>query len=104
MSQFTCQCCQQVFDKSSDPCFVIRVTAFLEIEPYFDETDYDDTDRDNLSVLADTLEQVYPIEDPTLHEDQTPQDFRLCRDCYQQYMRDPVGRESQAASISFSEN
>ncbi|MEW4451785.1 hypothetical protein AB1L30_03770 [Bremerella sp. JC817] len=104
MSQFTCQCCQQVFDKSSDPCFVVRVTAFLEIEPCFDEDDYNDTDRDNLSALADTLERVYPIADPTLHEDQAERDYRLCRDCYQQFMKDPVGRESTAASISFSDN
>lgn len=104
MSQFTCQCCQQVFDKSSEPCFVIRFTAFLEIEPHFDEADFEDTDRDNLSVLADTLEQVYPIPDPTLHDDQPERDFRVCRDCYQRFMIDPVGRDVPAASISFSEN
>lgn len=104
MSQFTCHCCQQVFDKSCEPCFIVRVTAFLEIEPYFDESEYDDTDRDNLSVLADTLERVYPIADPTLHEDQMERDYRLCRDCYQRYMADPVGRESSSSSISFSDN
>jgi len=104
MSQFTCHCCQQVFDKNSQPCFVVRMTAFLDIEPYFDETDYDDTDRDNLSVLADTLEKVYPIPDPTLHDDQTEKEYRLCSDCYQRFMADPVGRESAINPISFSEN
>jgi len=104
MSQFTCQCCQQVFDRRREPCFIIRLTAFVDVEPDFDEIDFEDTDRDNLAHLADTLETIYPIPDPTLHQDQTDQDFRVCRDCYQRFMSDPIGRENPNASISFSEN
>ncbi|MEX0791655.1 MAG: hypothetical protein WD045_00860 [Pirellulaceae bacterium] len=104
MSQFTCHGCQQVFDKSSDPCFIIRLTAFLDVEPWFDESEFDDTDRDNLSSLGDTLEQLYRIDDPTLQEDQQERSYRVCRDCYQRFMADPIGGASSGSRSSFSDN
>ncbi|TWT39437.1 hypothetical protein [Blastopirellula retiformator] len=103
MSQYTCHCCQQVFDKATDPCFIVRLTAFLEIEPQLDEYDREDTDHDHLATISDALEKVQSLDDPTLHEDQLERNFQLCRDCYQRFMADPITRDP-ASSITFSAN
>ncbi|UUO07689.1 hypothetical protein M4951_05115 [Blastopirellula sp. J2-11] len=103
MSQYACHCCQQVFDKATDPCFIVRLTAFLEIEPQLDEYDLHDTDHDHLSAISDALEKIQSLDDPTLHEEHLERNFQMCRDCYQRFMADPISRDV-SASISFSAN
>ncbi|PHR96228.1 MAG: hypothetical protein COA78_29020 [Blastopirellula sp.] len=103
MSHFTCKCCQQEFDKQLDPCFIVRITAFLDVEPAVDQQEMQDPDRDNLGVLSEALETLHRMDDPTLCEDRLDEDYRLCRDCYEKYSADPIPRET-AMAIRFSEN
>lgn len=100
MIHFSCDRCKRVLDPEDDVRYVVR----LEIYAAFDPVDVDEVedDRDHLVEIQEMLEQI-DDETACLDEASQKQRFDLCSDCYKEYIRNPVGRET-VAHLDFSQN
>ncbi len=102
MIHYTCDRCK----RSIDPEDELRYAVHMEVRAVFGngETCGCDEHDDHLLELHEILERLEDAESDAVSDQvYNRQRFDLCPDCYQQFIRNPVGRESPV-TIGFSHN
>ena len=98
MMHFSCDQCGKEMRGNRDPRYVIKIEARAAHEPA--ELTDEDLDDDHMEMLSDLSEG-----EESAHLLPPRREFRydFCPDCYEKFLRDPLGRE-QAQKLFFSEN
>jgi len=84
----------------------MRYELHLEVRPALDpKVDFADEGSDHLLELHELLGQIeHPLPSGSATADQLPkQHFDLCPQCYQQFVKNPLGRAAQVM-LGFSNN
>jgi hypothetical protein len=102
MMHFSCDQCGKEMRGNRDPRYVIKIEARAAHEPA--ELTDEDLDDDHMEMLSEMLRDVSEGEE-SAHLLPPRREFRydFCPDCYEKFLRDPLGRE-QAQKLYFSEN
>ncbi len=102
MIHHTCDRCKRAIDPEDE----LRYSVHMEIRAVFGNGDacMDCGQDDHLLELDEILERLEDAENQDVCEDvYQRRRFDLCPDCYQQFIRNPVGREVPL-TIGFSAN
>ncbi|TWU65297.1 MULTISPECIES: hypothetical protein [Crateriforma] len=100
MIHYTCDRCKREIDSIDDVRFVVQ----LEIKPVREESFAPLCDEvDHLSELNEILETAPPCDCGDDNATGHRESFDLCGDCYEQFRRNPLGRELSFA-LGFSNN
>ena len=100
MIHYTCDRCKREIDPAIELHYVVQ----LEVKPVRDDSfaEFDD-EVDHLTELNEYLETNQPSV-VCEHSGEAHRDnYDLCGECYQQFKRNPLGRESGFA-LGFSNN
>ena len=102
MIHYSCDRCHRLIETEDEIRYVVR----LNIEPKLGENvfDHEDDDRDHLLEIHEILEQQ---EETSAAADDDEvycrKRFDLCYECYQAFLRNPMGQESPKP-VDFSQN
>ena len=102
MIHYTCDRCKRQINTDSQTRFVVQSdiqTAASEVEPEFED------DVDHLNALHQILEGMH---EPAMAADEDVETshhgrYDLCAECYQQFLKNPLGRDA-ALALGFSNN
>jgi len=101
MLHYSCDRCKQEI-ASSDVRYVVKLEAFVAMDPQ--ECEELDDDRDHLIEIQEILERLEDDEEADLGDAlYQKRRYDLCSVCHREYMKNPVGREL-ASQIGFSDN
>ena len=101
MIHFSCDRCKRSIDPREQLRYVVRIEVRAALD--FDEPTAADFDRDHLLELEEILERADDAESELIGDDVYQQrSYDLCTDCYQRFIRNPVGKDS--VELNFSEN
>lgn len=101
MIHYTCDCCNKRIDAQHDLLYVVRLEVYAALDP--SEGGVDD-DRDHLQEVQEILERMDDSADEQICDDvYHHQRFELCRECRQQFMKNPLGRV-MPNQLDFSNN
>ena len=98
---YSCDRCRREIDSSTD----LRYTVTVEIEAALDGPDHELVDDpDHLDDIQDMLESSDDL-CSSVFDDEVYQrkQFDLCKDCFRQYIKNPLSRES-TTPMGFSKN
>lgn len=94
MIHYSCDRCRRLIETEDDLRYVVR----LEIQAKFG------VDEDTDDLPEELLERQEDVNDPFIDEETfSRRRFDLCNECYREYIRNPLGRES-TKSVGFSDN
>jgi hypothetical protein len=101
MIHYSCDRCKRDIDATAD----LRYTVTIEIEAALDGPEHELVDDpDHLDDLQDMLESADDLCSAVFDDDvYQRKQFDLCKDCFRQYIKNPLARESNA-SLGFSKN
>jgi hypothetical protein len=102
MIHHSCDRCKRMIDADLD----LRYSVHMEIKAVFGagESDAADDDSDNLLELHEILERMDDLSSDSMGQElYQKKRFDLCPECYRQFIRNPVGRDS-SVSFGFSSN
>jgi len=107
MIHYTCDRCKREIDPTEQARYIVQI----DIRPVREESFAQFADEvDHLHELHEMLETVhhndngYQLNDVAASEEVTqPGPFDLCPACYQQFLKNPLGRETSFA-LGFSNN
>ena len=102
MIHYTCDRCKCEINPDEE----LRYSIQVEIKAVFDTPDnvIDDDDTDHLLELHEILERLEDEESDSMGDDvYQRRRYDLCCDCFRQYQKNPLGRES-GLSLGFSAN
>ncbi len=101
MIHYSCDRCRRDIDTSSDH----RYTVTIEIEAALDGPEHELVDDpDHLDELQDLIDSADDLCSSVFDEDvYQRKQFDLCRSCFQQYIKNPLARETNS-SIGYSPN
>ena len=101
MIHYSCDRCQRLIETDDELRYVLRI----EVEAKLGENAFSDDDApDHLLEIHEIIERQDDaldslVDDEVYHRKR----FDLCRDCYQAFLRNPLGKES-TKSVGFSNN
>ena len=98
---YSCDRCKREIDSSTD----LRYTVTIEIEAALDGPDHELVDDpDHLDDIQDMLDSADDL-CSSVFDDEVYQrkQFDLCKDCFRQYIKNPLSRES-TTPMGFSKN
>ena len=98
---YSCDRCKRDIDRSTD----LRYTVTIEIEAVIDGPDHELVDDpDHLDTIQDMLDSADDL-CSSVFDDEAYQrkQFDLCKDCFRQYIRNPLSRETNTP-MGFSKN
>ena len=100
MIHYTCDLCAK--DLGDEARYVVKVEAFAAHDPA--ELTEADLEDDHMEAVSQIIQQMEENDEPAELTPTTKQ-FRydLCGDCYQRFLRDPLGRD-QSHKVIFSKN
>jgi hypothetical protein len=101
MIHFSCDRCKRMIETDHEPRCVVRIEVDVVLEP--SAVNQGDEDRDYLNeidgaILAMDLDDGFCDPDGPLRRS-----YDLCPECYQRFLRDPLGTESNM-HFGFSHN
>ena len=102
MLHYSCDRCKRMIDPEQDLRYVVK----MEIQAAMDPVDIDDVedDRDHLLEIQEILERLDDEDSANIGDDvYQKRRYDLCSDCYQKFVRNPIGREA-APHLDFSNN
>lgn len=100
MIRYTCDRCKCDINPNEE----LRYTVHVEIKAVFDSPIDEDPETDHLLELDEILERLDDEESDLINDDvYQRRRYDLCNQCYKQYQRNPLGRES-SVSFGFSPN
>lgn len=102
MIHYTCDRCKRTIDPEDE----LRYSVQMEVRAVFGTGDgcCAEEEEDHLLELHEILERMEDAESEDVCEDvYNRRRFDLCPDCYQQFIRNPVGRDTPL-TIGFSHN
>jgi hypothetical protein len=101
MIHYTCDRCKRSINANDQARYVVQIDIQSLADQLNSETD---DDIDQLSVLHEQLDELdaHPC-DPHECECNHHGRYDLCRQCYEQLLRNPLGREAMLA-LGFSNN
>ena len=101
MIHYSCDRCKREIDSDSDLRYIVRI----EIEAAMDQMAGEVVDdHDHLEVLEDLLESSDDYCESSLSDEcYQRKRFDLCGECYRQYMKNPIGKET-SLPFGFSNN
>ncbi|MFV1964655.1 MAG: hypothetical protein ACC628_04480 [Pirellulaceae bacterium] len=102
MIHYSCDRCKRALDPAAD----LRYAVMIEVQAVMDPLDVDETedDRDHLLEIQEILERIDDAENDLIGDDIYQKSrFDLCSDCYQKFIKNPIGRETPA-HLGFSQN
>jgi len=101
MIRFSCDICKRDIDPEKDLRYVVKIEIYAAFDPMAIEED----DRDHLQEIRDILERSEDAESDQIGDDVYQQlRFDLCPECRKRFLKNPLGRESAAKILNFSEN
>lgn len=101
MIRYTCDRCKRDMDPSTDLRYI--VTVEIEAAGDTDSSDLVD-DIDHLEELQDLIQSADEVCAAVFDDDlYQRKQFDLCKCCFQQYIRNPLGRDLNA-SAGYSKN
>jgi hypothetical protein len=102
MLHFTCDLCGKELQPGEDQRYVVKMETFAAQDPA--EITEADLDEDHMEAVSKLLrdETEHGLE-PELVEASKNLRFDMCQECYQKFLRDPLGRE-HVQKLYFSQN
>jgi hypothetical protein len=102
MVHFTCDLCGKDLTTSSDPRFVVKITAYADFDPT--EITDDDLDQDHMEEISTILQSQENLSPEEL-DAQLFKGFRydLCSACHGKFIKDPLNRDV-LRTLDFSKN
>jgi hypothetical protein len=97
MIHYSCDRCKRSIDSLDELRYVVKLEIIAAIEP----AEVDD-ERDHLMEVHEILEKLDDV-DVLNDEGRQQKRFDLCPECYQQFIKNPIGRDV-AAQLGFSSN
>jgi hypothetical protein len=108
MIQHLCDRCQRSIDPDVETSYHVQVDIRSEVDG--PTVDPGDDDLDQLSELHLQLEHQWdngvakdPVADEAMSAAKVHDEYHLCSDCYQQWIRNPVG-QNRLSALGFSPN
>lgn len=104
MVHFTCDLCGKDLTASSDPRYVVKISAYAGFDPT--EISEDDLDDDQMEALAEVLQnEEHHRSGPSDDDAPSYKGFRydLCPACHGRFIKDPLNRDL-LRTLDFSEN
>jgi len=100
MIRYTCDLCAK--DLNDEPRFVVKMEAYADHDPA--ELTEEDLGEDHMETVSQMIQEMEEADEEIVLAP-TSQQFRydLCSDCYQRFLRDPLGREL-SQKVVFSKN
>jgi hypothetical protein len=103
MIHHSCDRCKRMIDVEEE----LRYSVHLEVKAVFgthEGVEEEEDDSDHLLELHEILERIDDLENGAVDEAiYQRKRFDLCPDCYRQFIRNPVGRDT-SLSLGFSSN
>jgi hypothetical protein len=100
MIHYTCDLCAK--ELTDEPRYVVKMEAFADHDPA--ELSEDDLAEDHMEAMSQMIEEMEEKnEEPELTPTTKQFHYDLCGECYQRFLRDPLGRE-RAQKVVFSKN
>ena len=101
MIHYSCDRCKREIDAACD----LRYTVTVEIEAALDGPEHELVDDpDHLDELQDILDSADDLCSAVFDDDvYQRKQFDLCKDCFRQYIKNPLARETNAP-LGFSKN
>ncbi len=103
MIHYSCDRCKC----SINPDEELRYVVNLEVHAAMDSADAENSelDRDHLLEIHEILERIEEADSESIADDIYQQRrYDLCSDCYRAFVRNPIGAETSAHSLGFSQN
>ena len=102
MIHYSCDRCKRILDPNEDLRYVVKLEAYAASDD--NEPDEMEDDRDHLLEMQEILEGLDDEDSDYLGDDvYQKRRYDLCSECYKEFMRNPVARESHA-QLGFSKN
>lgn len=102
MIHHSCDRCKRMIDPDDQLRYIVKIEACAAMEPV--EMDEPDDDRDHLLEVQEILERLDDEATDAISDDvYQKRRYDLCAKCYQQFRRNPLGREVPA-QLGFSSN
>lgn len=102
MIHYSCDRCRRIIDPEVDLRYVVKLEAQAAMEPL--EVDEFEDDRDHLMEVEDILERLEDADSDAISAElYQRRRYDLCAECFQQFMKNPVGRDSRV-HFGFSQN
>lgn len=100
MIHYTCDLCAKELD--DEQRYAVKIEAFADHDPA--ELTEDDLNEDHMEVVSQMIQEMAE-NDETAELTPTSKQcrFDLCCECYQRFLRDPLGRE-RSQKVVFSKN
>ena len=99
MIHYSCDRCKRSIDSLDELRYVVK----MEIVAVVDEPGEADDERDHLMEVHEILENLDDVDALGNEEGRQKRRFDLCPECYQQFIKNPIGRDV-AAQLGFSSN
>lgn len=98
MIHYSCDRCRRLIETEVDLRYVVR----MEIQTKFGDTQNQDEfgDSDSLLEIERQEDALDPLVDDEVYNRRR---FDLCCDCYKEFVRNPLGRET-SKPVGFSDN
>jgi len=101
MIHYSCDCCKRSIDPQDELRYVVRMEAFVAMDPTGDD---DEADRDHLEEVQDILQRLEEEDCEQMSRDvYREMRYDLCSACHKRFVADPLGRQ-MAMHFDFSEN
>ena len=103
MIHYSCDRCKRVLDPIEDLRYVVKVETQAVMDPV--GMDEGDDDRDHLLEVHEILESSVDIDSELVGDDVYQRSrYDLCPQCYRKFVKNPLGQETAAAQLNFSQN
>lgn len=99
MIHYSCDRCKRTIDPQDELRYVVKMEMSAVVEPV-----ENDDERDHLLEVHEILEKLNDSDLEELDDEASRQHrFDLCPECYEQFIKNPIGRDV-AAQLGFSSN
>lgn len=101
MIHYSCDCCKRPIDSRTDLRYVVK----LEVQATMDlpELENIEDERDHLLEIEELLDELGETNLEYVDEDYQRRRYDLCAQCYQDYIKNPLGVE-KFHRVGFSKN
>jgi len=101
MIHYSCDCCKRPIDSRTDLRYVVK----LEVQATMDlpELESVEDERDHLLEIEELLDELGDPNLACVDEDYQRRCYDLCAQCYQDYIKNPLGIEKNRR-VGFSKN
>ena len=100
MIHYTCDLCAR--ELAEEARYAVKMEAFAEHDPA--ELTEEDLDDDHIEAMSQMIQEMEEnAEEPELTPAAKQFRYDLCGECYQRFLRDPLGRE-RSQKVVFSKN